>query len=103
MATGTPARADRGWIGPRGTSQASGRSSAPTKAPIVRWRLDPLLESRQRLGRQDGRLRSVVATSERLGTTLVVGFEQRPNAARRERYYLRDLINIISARQSHNA
>jgi hypothetical protein len=45
--------------------------------------------------RQDGRLGSVVDTlvAERLGTALVVTFEQRP---RRGRRYLRDLI---SARQ----
>ena len=54
------------------------RNLGPRPKPaIVRWRLDPLLESRQRLGRQDGRLGSIVDTlvAERLGTALVVAFE----------------------------
>jgi hypothetical protein len=37
--------------------------------------------------------------AERLGTALVVAFEQRPNPARRERQDLGDLFNLISARQ----
>jgi hypothetical protein len=44
------------------------------KPAIIRRRLDPLLESRQRIDREDRRLRSIVdaLVTERRGTTLVV-------------------------------
>jgi hypothetical protein len=54
----------------------------------VSRRLDPLAESRQRIRRQDGRLRSVVnaLVAKRLGSTLVVAFDQRPHPPRRENF-----------------
>jgi hypothetical protein len=64
---------------PRLLDRIVDRDRGVHRAVVDGSHLDPLLESRQRLGRQDGRLGSVVDTlfAKRLGTALVVRRERQ--------------------------
>jgi len=64
------------------------------KPAVIRRRLDPLRESRQRIGCEDRRLGSVAASliTERPRTALVVALDQPPAPSAK----LRDLIDLIS-------
>ncbi len=101
--SGHPTRAGRGRIAPRGTSQARAQSWAPTKSPPSSG--GALILSLRAASASGVRMVGLVPlwmdtlVAECLGAALVVAFEQCPNPAQRERQDLRDLFNLISARQ----
>ena len=68
---------------------------------VVRRRLQPLLQRRERFWRQDRRLGAIVNAliAEPVGPTLVVAFDQDAHPACRERQHLRHLIDIVATRQ----